>query len=529
MRTNSSSLWRGLLPIVIAVLLAVGLAWIFLRGGGGGGEGDGQGNVLPSGEIAVAYPDEPLSLNPYTFEGDANSTRDLLRPVLPTLLKVEPDMSYEPSLATKVPSGSDIKANPFSVTFRLRRDAVWSDGTPITSADVRFTWETIRNPNSPIAMRSPYDRITDVVAEDQRTVRIVFDGPYPAWRDVFSAGDFVLPKHALEGKDFAGELRGGIPVSGGPYVLESWERGLQIVYAANPNWWGSGPKVSRVRIYFVPSFETAQNLLQNGRVDALVTTSRISTKRRIEQRGLWVSKSSLGAAWWELGVNAASSKVSQPNRRGAIFHAVDRAGINEALVRSDGRPLQHLLLGRDEEDVFSRFNHDADKSLELKGSEDLGTLAISTAARNEIGVALQRAVQVGLKNVGITAEVANPEVDRFYGEWLSRGMWDLTLVERRGTPSTTVQRFHSSRVPPNGSNYYRLGSTAVDQAISESEQLRSFDKRKTGAVMKALADEAAVLPMFEARMYAGFGRDLNGVEPNATIDGPFWNLEEWSR
>jgi peptide/nickel transport system substrate-binding protein len=518
-----------ILPLILALLILGALAAIFLRGGGPDGEREVPAALPPKGELAVAYPDEPLSLNPYTFEGDANSTRDLLRPIMPTLLKIEPDMTYKPSLATRVPSGSDIQQDPFSLTFRLRRDAVWSDGTPITSGDVRFTWETIRNPNFPIAMRSPYDRITDVVANDQRTVTIIFDGPYPAWRDVFSAGDFVLPKHLLEGKDFAAELRGGLPASGGPYMLESWERGLRVVYVANPKWWGGGPRLARVTVFFVPSFETTQNLLENGRVDALVTSSRISTKRRIEQGGGWTSKSSLGAAWWELGINAASPKVTQANRRRAIFHAVDRAGINEAAVRSDGRPLQHLMPGRDEENVFSRFNHDAQKSQELKGSDDLGTLAISTAARNEIGIALQRAVQVGLKNAGITAEVANPEADRFYGDWLGRGTWDLALVERRGTPSTLLQRFHSGYVPPRGNNYYRLNSSSVDQAINISERSRSFDKESTQSAMEALADEAVVLPMFEARMYAGFRRGLLGVEPNATIDGPFWNLEDWSQ
>lgn len=523
-----SALW-GLLPLLIALLIVAGLVLFLLRGRGPDGSSGGPETVLPRGEISVAYPEEPLSLNPYTFEGDSNATRDLLRPIMPALLYVDPKLRYLPSVAVRVPSGSDIRPDPFSVTYRLKRGAVWSDGTPITSSDVRFTWETIRNPNFPIAMRSPYDRITDVVAVDRRTVRVIFDGPYPAWRDVFSSGDFILPKHALEGKDFGAELKDGLPVTAGPFLFESWEKGLQIVYAANPKWWGDGPRLARVKVLFVPSFDTAQNLLEAARLDALITTSQISTKRRIERGEQWKAESSLGSAWWELGVNTASPKLNPMNHRHAIFHSIDRAGINEAAIRSDGRPLEHLLPGRDEQDVFARFNHDANKSQELRGSGNLGTLAITTPARNEIGFAVQRSIQVGLKNAGITAEVTNPEADRFYGDWLVKGTWDLALVERRGTPSSVLQRFHSANAAPRGTNYYRVASSAVDQAIAMSERSRAFDSELMRAAMEALADEGAVLPMFEARMYAGFREELNGIDPNATIDGPFWNLEEWSQ
>ncbi|MGH2688897.1 MAG: ABC transporter substrate-binding protein, partial [Actinomycetota bacterium] len=123
----------------------------------------------PRGEIAVAYPHMPLSLNPYTFEGDTTATRDLVRPVLPTLLEIGPDLDYRPSLAVRVPKGDDISTTPFSVTFHLDPRAVWSDGVPVTADDVRFTWQWILDPAAPIADRSAYRTIEDVVVVDPHT------------------------------------------------------------------------------------------------------------------------------------------------------------------------------------------------------------------------------------------------------------------------------------------------------------------------------------------------------------------------
>ena len=520
---------RGTSLLPLMILLAVfGAAALLLFRAQGPGDGEGVGErLIPEGTITVAYPEEPLSLNPYTFEGDSNATRDLLRPVMPTLLLIDHEMNYRPGLAVRVPTDEDIDLDPFTVTFRLRSDARWSDGAPITSADVRFTWETIRNPAWPIARRYPYDRITDVREVGSSTVELVFDSPYPAWRDVFSAGDFILPKQALEGKDFAAELRDGIPVGAGPYLLEAWEKGLQVVYTPNPNWWGETPAIERVRIVFVPSFETAQNLLERQEVDALVTTSRISTKRRIEQDPGSLSKSSLGSSWWELVPNAASPKLNEIDRRRSVFHAIDRAGIAEAVIRSDGRGLQHLRPGSEQQDVFDRYERDPEVSRQARGSRDLGTLALTTPARNEMALAVQRSIQVGLRDAALPSEITNPEADRFYGDWLRAGTWDLAVVEKRGTPSSMLRRFHSSQAAPNGVNYSRLAAGNVDQAVDASERTRALDPALLDAVMVALADEAAVLPIFEARMYAGFRRGIEGIDPNATIDGPFWNLERW--
>ncbi len=93
--------------------------------------------------------------------------------------------------------------------FSLRSGARWSDGTPITVDDVRFTLETIRGRAWP-GPRAGYDRLTAV--EGQGTsVTFRFDGPFPGWRRLFSGADFLLPAHRLAGQEPAGGVEGRGP------------------------------------------------------------------------------------------------------------------------------------------------------------------------------------------------------------------------------------------------------------------------------------------------------------------------------
>lgn len=523
---------RGRLLVAAILLLAIGVALLLFPRMGRLRPGEGEGpreRPPPTGEISVAYPEEPLSLNPYLFEGDSNATSDLLRPVLPTLLAIGPDLRYRPALATRVPNGEDLGSRPFSVTYHLDRRARWSDGTAVTAADVRFTWETIRDPSWQISDRAPYERLSDVVAADPRTVRLVFDAPYPAWRDLFSAGDFILPKHLLQGQDFAAQWKEAVPVSAGPYTLEGWTRGLEVTYAANPRWWGAGPRTQRVRVFFVPSIDTALKLLEAGRVQVIAWTTQINLEKRIERAG-GKAQARFGSAWWELGFDTKQPATREAVHRQAVAFGFDRAGIVEALIRREGRGLEHLFPGRRLAPAFASYTHDLERSKELRRQAGgIGTLAFSAPAGNDLALVVQRAVQVGLRDAGITAEVRNPEPDRFYGEWIPQGRFDLALTERRGTPALSLRsRFHSSLAPPNGSNYARLASPEVDAAVDAAERTASYRASLLDAAMERLAGALPALPMFESRAYLGFRPGIEGPDPNATVDGPFWNLEEWA-
>lgn len=496
-------------------------------------------DLKPRGEIAVAYPEDPPSLNPFVYEGDTNATRDLLRPVFPTLLEVGPDLRYRPALATRVPSGRDIRSDPFAVIFHLDPRAVWSDGVPVTAHDVEFTWRTFLSDEIPVAEREPYRRIRDIVVVDDRTLRLVFEGPYAAWRDLFSSGDFIIPRHALLGKDLLASWGPNLP-SAGPFVIDEYEEGLRIVYAANRRWWGRGPGLERVTVFIVPSIDTALRLLDQDRVQAIAATTQLNLTRRLERLEGVKSSSRFGSAWWELAFNHDRPGPDAPEFRQAVARSVDRAGIEEALIRDEGRVLNHLP-GRSRPGFFSKYqsDHNAGRdSLRRAGFIEASSgkftkagvpvIGISTSADSEIGRILSRAVFEQLSNLGIDVELRNPRGSLFYGQWRREGKFDLALWERRASPSQPLTPlFHSASVPPGGLNYYRVESPQVDAALGTFEGTKSPRPGDLDDLMKLLADTLPALPMFEAKAYLGFRSNVSGPQPNASIDGPFWNLDDW--
>lgn len=505
---------RRSLIVFTATIAAGAFAFVILRSNEVAPRKKAGPGPSASGELSIAYPEEPATLNPYLFEGDTNATRDLVRPLLPTLLTIQPDLTYGPGLAVRVP---DIRKDPFSVTFNLNPKAAWSDGTPITAADVRFTWEVIKDAALPIADRSGYDRLTDVEVLGAHRLRLVFDRPFASWRDLFSAGDFILPKHALTGKDFTNALADQLPVSGGPYLLETWTKGLEIVYAANPKWWGKPVKTKKVHVLFVSDTEIALRLLGNGRLNAIVTTTRLNLEARA--RGVSNAKvaSRFGSSWWELALNHSSSPVANPGVREAIARSIDRAGIAEAFIRDDGRGLQHLAPGRKVSDEFSTYAKDTAGAKQLVPKP--GKLILATAAENPLAGILTRSVQKGLRDTGFEVEIRAPLGTDLYATWRRDGRFDIALWERRGTGSMSLRGAHGSVfAAPKGVNYTRLTSSEVDAALDAAEATLAIDP-----LMKQLGRAIPALPIFESKMY-WISRGLSEAAPNASIDGPFWNL-----
>src|SRR4029453_10359444 len=115
-------------------------------------------------------------------------------------------------------------------------DATWSDGTPLTAADVRFTWTAQTSPAVSWTGAPSKERIKDVQAVDRHTVAFRFDRAYPEMlADAVEGG--ILPEHVFGKVPFADWRThdwSQSVVGSGPFVLEAWRGGVGIVLAAQP-------------------------------------------------------------------------------------------------------------------------------------------------------------------------------------------------------------------------------------------------------------------------------------------------------
>ncbi|MGH3930075.1 MAG: ABC transporter family substrate-binding protein [Pseudonocardiaceae bacterium] len=135
---------------------------------------------------------------------------------------------------------------PFTVTYRIRRNAQWSDHTPIAAEDFGYLAEQMRTQPG-VLDSAGYQLIDQVVSRDGgKTAEVVFHRPYAGWRTLFR---HLLPAHLL--KDAPGGwsqgLDAGVPVSGGPFAMSSFEpsRGV-LVLARNDRYWDTPAQVDRI-------------------------------------------------------------------------------------------------------------------------------------------------------------------------------------------------------------------------------------------------------------------------------------------
>lgn len=209
--------------------------------------------------------DEPKVLTPFNVKDEVGQLAQA--PVLESLLTRDPvSFEWEPWLAESY----EIKPGGLQIIFKLRNGIKFSDGTPITVDDVLFSFNTIRNPDVDCApLRTYYQSVKELKKIDDRTVEFDFSEPYFQAIDI-AGGLTIIPEHVYKfakGEDF--NKRGDLLVGSGPYRLQSWDRGQQLVMVRNENYWGDRPTFDRVVLKFITNEQAALQSFQNGQLDIL--------------------------------------------------------------------------------------------------------------------------------------------------------------------------------------------------------------------------------------------------------------------
>jgi peptide/nickel transport system substrate-binding protein len=187
------------------------------------------------GSIVFGPTAELTCLNPVN---EACGLPRFLEKVLEPAFVLAPDFTLRPRLVT---SATFTRTPPFTLTLRIHTDARWSDRVPVTAGDFGFTHDAIVE-HLPREFQGVHHFVRSVRAVDAKTVRVVLSSRAGEWRTLFP---FVLPRHALRGQELEGiwsegieNPRTGAPIGSGPFLLQSWQRGKQMILVRNPNYWG---------------------------------------------------------------------------------------------------------------------------------------------------------------------------------------------------------------------------------------------------------------------------------------------------
>ncbi|HKA64234.1 MAG TPA: extracellular solute-binding protein [Methyloceanibacter sp.] len=183
------------------------------------------------------------SLNNYILKGDAAQGLELLFDSLMTRAADEPDAVY--GLVAK---SAEVTPDGLSVTFTLRPEAKFNDGSPLTADDVVFSFETLKTKGHPIFAQTLAD-VVNAEALDPHTVRYSFKGALTRDLPLTVAELPIFSKAYYASHDFA-QTTLDPPLGSGPYVVGDLKQGRTISYKRNPNYWGKDLPVNRGRWNF---------------------------------------------------------------------------------------------------------------------------------------------------------------------------------------------------------------------------------------------------------------------------------------
>ncbi len=182
-----------------------------------------------------------------------------------TLLRTTADMEFENDLATDY----QVSEDGLTWTFTIREDVKFSDGEPLTAADVAFTFDTaLASANS----EADLSMLESVEAPDDKTVVFHLTKPYNAF--LYTLAVFgIVPEHCYEAGAY-----GENPIGSGRYLLKQWDRGQQVILEANPDYYGKAPNIKTVIILFMEE-DAALAAAKAGEVDLAYTSATYSEEQ----------------------------------------------------------------------------------------------------------------------------------------------------------------------------------------------------------------------------------------------------------
>jgi peptide/nickel transport system substrate-binding protein len=250
------------------------------------------------------------------------------------LLTIDKNGHPQPAIATALPK---VTNNSNTYTFKLRSNAKWSDGTPLTADDVVFTFELMFSPKyKDFACAYSGDAkayIKSAKAINAHTFQLTTKKPYaPLLLELCTLG--LLPKHVL-GKMTGKQLNTAAynlkpTVVNGPFTLVNWAKGSQITFAANPHYWRGKPKLSQYIIKIIANPTSIVQQLQTGAIQVGPVTSdqytAIANNSQIDL--IKFPSTAVEVATFQLRPTVPVSKFFKDTRvRQALWWALDRKAI----------------------------------------------------------------------------------------------------------------------------------------------------------------------------------------------------------
>ncbi|GBD20550.1 Oligopeptide-binding protein AppA [bacterium HR28] len=535
------------------------------------------------GLVKLLWWQAPTILNPHLAQGTKDF--DASRIVMEPLADVNDAGELVPILAEEIPSveNGGVAKDAKSVTWKLKRNVKWSDGTPFTSKDVKFTYEYVINEATTATTMGNYQVIESIETPDDYTVVIKFKNPNPAWMNVF-VGPYgmILPEHVL--RDYVGEKARNAPfnlnpIGTGPYKVKEFRPGDVVVYEINENYREPDkPYFAQVEMKGGGDATTAARaVLQTGEVDyAWNLQVEATVLDQLEKAGVGVVEVIEGVSVERILINMTDprkevdgerSKLGVPHPwqsdlrvRQAYALACQRDVIANTLYGRGGKATSNILVAP-ERFVSKNTSWKFDLNEAAKLLDEAGWTKGPDGVRQKDGVRMeivyqttinpvrqktQEIIKNAFEQLGIKVELKSIEASVFFSsdpgnpdtaahfyadiEMFTNGPSSVYpidyMISWYGKEDNIAQKANNW----SGNNYERWQNEEYDK-LFEQAQIELDPKKQEELFIKMndlVVNNVVVIPLVHRNSVSGRKKDLTGLELSRWTDET-WNIANWRR
>jgi peptide/nickel transport system substrate-binding protein len=418
--------------------------------------------------------------------------------------------------------------DPLTYVFHLRSGVRFSDGRPVTSADVKSTFDFIRDPANHSPKRGAFRLVTSIDTPDPATVIFHLKEPYASFTvNLVRPTVGIVPANSPA--DFARH-----PIGSGPFKFVSQSQDDEVVIAKNPAYYRGSPQISHVRFRVVPDAVVRALELRKGSADLEIgTLAPDMVPVLAKQPDLAVSERP-GTNFTYLGINLTDPILAHGEVRQALAYATDREALiryllhGQARVASGSLPPTHWAF----EPSITQYTLNAARAEQLLDAAGFRrkqnglrfhiTLKTSTDEQFRlIGAALQEQ----WRNVGVDLELRPLEFATLLSD-AGKGNFQLNLLRWVGAnndPDFFEFAFSSKRFPPEGANRGHYRNPRIDALTDQIRIEMDQEKRKQlcSEVQKILAHDLPYLPLWFTDAVSVHRKSLGDFPLSSTGDFDF--------
>ena len=395
-----------------------------------------------------------------------------------SLLQRDDHLNLAPDLAEKweMPDAQ-------TYVFHLRHGVRFSNGQPLTSVDVKFTFDSIRSGAIKTAKRGAYAMVDSITTPDPWTVIFRLRAPYASFPlNLIRQAVGIVPQNS--GADFAQHLTGS-----GPFRFVSMATDEEIVVERNANYFGGAPTLGCVRFRIVPDALTRALELRKGSGDLeynSLTPDMVYALGRDEN--IEVTRAP-GTALAYVAFNFDDSILAHRQVRQALAYATDRDQLIKYLLRGQARPADSLLPPnhRAYDADVTHYDYDPARANSLldaagypRGRDGIRFHIELKTSTEESTRLIAAALQDQWHQVGVQLDLHSLEFATFYAD-ITRGSFQLCTLRWLGAnldPDIFDYVFSSTRIPPAGANRGHYRNAQLDALLEQARVTSDQAKRK---------------------------------------------------